>query len=234
MGSNLSDWVFSKEEWNAMTDNTETKPRTGQRAFTLVEMMVVISIIGVLAAMVVGLAGGATRQSRMKRVKADLQNIMTGIDRFKTKYGTYPPDNGRPAIASGFIAGTNQLFYELVGSVHRLNPTTQKSEFYVPQLGLTLTQDQIKTWFGVDGFVNATEDMKDVVNFLPNFKTNDVARIPQTGGATILGLRVPVQNPGGGENFWYYRSTNPTNNPTSYDLWAVVVIGKQTNIIGNW
>jgi prepilin-type N-terminal cleavage/methylation domain-containing protein len=219
-----------------MTDNTETKQEIRKRAFTLVELLVVISIIGVMAGLVVGLAGGATKQSRIKRVKSDLQNIMTAIDRFKTKYGTYPPDCNRALVIGGqtnYISGTNQLFYELVGSVHRLN-ASGKSEFYVPQLGLTLSQDQIRTWFGVDGFVNATEDVKDVENFLPNFKTNDVARIPQTGSATLMGLLVPVQNPGTNQNFWCYRSTNPTNNPTSYDLWAVVVIGKNTNIISNW
>jgi prepilin-type N-terminal cleavage/methylation domain-containing protein len=219
-----------------MTEHTKTKRETRQRAFTLVELLVVISIIGVLAAMVVGLAGGATKQSHIKRVKSDLQNIATAIDQFKTKYGTYPPDNGRVQVSGGqtnYFAVPNQLFYELVGSVHRLN-AAGKSEFFVPQLGLTLTQDQIQTWLGVDGFVNATENVKDVENFLSNFKTNDVAQIPQTPGVTLMGLRVAVKNPGTNENFWFYRSTNPTNNPTSYDLWAVVVIGKQTNIIGNW
>jgi prepilin-type N-terminal cleavage/methylation domain-containing protein len=219
-----------------MTDNTKMKQRTGKRGFTLVEMLVVISIIGVLASMVVGLAGGATKQSRMKRVKSDLQNIVTAIDRFKSKYGSYPPDNGRVTVNGGqtnYLSVPNQLFYELVGSVHRLNAAGQ-SEFYVPQLGLTAKQGDIKMWFGVDGFVNATENMKDVENFLPNFKTNDVARIPMTTQTPLVGLRVAVKNPGTNENFWYYRSTNPTNNPASYDLWAVVVIGRNTNIISNW
>jgi hypothetical protein len=35
-------------------------------------------------------------------------------------------------------------------------------------------------------------------------------------------------------NTWRYNSSNPTHNPTSYDLWAEVVIGSDVFIFGNW
>jgi hypothetical protein len=31
-----------------------------------------------------------------------------------------------------------------------------------------------------------------------------------------------------------YNSSNPTNNPASYDLWVDVIIGDKTNRVSNW
>jgi hypothetical protein len=39
----------------------------------------------------------------------------------------------------------------------------------------------------------------------------------------------------GSVNPWRYVSTNPTNNPASFDLWAEVPINnKEVRTIGNW
>jgi hypothetical protein len=35
-------------------------------------------------------------------------------------------------------------------------------------------------------------------------------------------------------NPWRYNSSNPTNNPGSYDLWIQLVIGGKSNLICNW
>ena len=35
-------------------------------------------------------------------------------------------------------------------------------------------------------------------------------------------------------NPWRYNSSNPSNNPNSYDLWAEIRVGDETIIIGNW
>jgi hypothetical protein len=38
-----------------------------------------------------------------------------------------------------------------------------------------------------------------------------------------------------GLNPWRYVSTNPTNNPGSFDLWAEIPVGRdRVKIIGNW
>ena len=53
---------------------------------------------------------------------------------------------------------------------------------------------------------------------------------------TFSALRVPFAGPDGPSkpNYWNYVSKNPTNNAQTFDLWAVVVIGRTTNVIGNW
>ena len=40
--------------------------------------------------------------------------------------------------------------------------------------------------------------------------------------------------PGSDVNPWRYVSSNPTNNPGEFDLWAEIVIGDEVIIIGNW
>jgi hypothetical protein len=35
-------------------------------------------------------------------------------------------------------------------------------------------------------------------------------------------------------NPWRYNSSNPTNNPGSYDLWVQLSIAGKTNLICNW
>lgn len=50
--------------------------------------------------------------------------------------------------------------------------------------------------------------------------------------------RIPqVQHPvpsNPGLNPWRYVSTNPTNNPGRFDLWAEILEGDRTNVFGNW
>ena len=60
------------------------------RAFTLVELMVVVAIIGMLAAVVTINLVGQTDKARISRVKADFKVIGDAIDLFKVDNGFYP------------------------------------------------------------------------------------------------------------------------------------------------
>ena len=85
-----------------------TRKRGGRRGFTLIELLVVIVIIGILASLVVGLSGTASRKMRESRTRAELAGIGTAIESYKAKFGHYPPDNPKdPAL--------NSLYYELTG-----------------------------------------------------------------------------------------------------------------------
>lgn len=64
--------------------------RKFRRAFTLVELMVVIAIIGMLAAVVTINLVGQTDKARISRVKADFKVIGDAIDLFKVDNGFYP------------------------------------------------------------------------------------------------------------------------------------------------
>jgi len=61
------------------------------RAFSLIELLVVISIIAVLAGLVVGVAPVASKRMREARIRAELAALVTAIESYKAKYGVYPP-----------------------------------------------------------------------------------------------------------------------------------------------
>ncbi len=67
--------------------------RSGIRSFTLVEILVVISIIGLLAGLAIPAVGGALNAARKAKVSAMANQIRTALIQFNTEYG-YFPTNG--------------------------------------------------------------------------------------------------------------------------------------------
>ncbi len=61
------------------------------KAFTLVEIMLVVIIIGVLAAMVVPKLAGRSEEARLSVAKADVElNISTALKMFELDNGVFP------------------------------------------------------------------------------------------------------------------------------------------------
>ena len=60
-----------------------------KRAFTLVELMVVISIIGILIAILVTNYGGATESARAAHCLANMKNLANGVQSYLGGAGCY-------------------------------------------------------------------------------------------------------------------------------------------------
>jgi general secretion pathway protein G len=68
--------------------------RRHSEAFTLIELLLVIVIIGVLAAVVVPKFAGRTEQARVAAAKSQIANFETALDAFEVDNGYYPKGKG--------------------------------------------------------------------------------------------------------------------------------------------
>src|SRR5688572_30151301 len=85
------------------------------RAFTLTELIVVMAIIAILAALIFPAVTGVNRVKLVSRARGELAQINSCIVAYKEKLGHYPPDNRNP-LDHEPLPGINQLYYELAGT----------------------------------------------------------------------------------------------------------------------
>ena len=65
--------------------------KTNRKGFTLIELMVVIAIIIILAAIAIPNYINMTKRANVSRATSDLTVIATALECYKTDIGTYPP-----------------------------------------------------------------------------------------------------------------------------------------------
>lgn len=215
------------------------RPASG---FTLIELLVVIAVISILAALVIPITGAVNRAKVKSKARAELEQVQTAIETYKSKLGHYPPDTpNSPA--------TNQLYYELLGT--RLTNTPNGVVYTTLDGSARIRQSSLPIIFkGVDGFVNASrpsagDEVKSAQVFLKGLKPDRIVTVTNgTDAVSFLVCSVPwpsdsthpsffgIRN--GTANPFRYNSSNPTNNPASFDLWVDVVIAGKTNRICNW
>ena len=68
-----------------------TTTRKAKRGFTLVEMLLVVTIIGILAALVIPKIAGTSEKARVTAAMSDIKGgIKTALDRYEVENGMYP------------------------------------------------------------------------------------------------------------------------------------------------
>ena len=63
-----------------------------RHAFTLVELLTVIVIIGILAAIITVAVAGAFRATQRGKIATEMAQIAMALDRYRAEFGEYPPD----------------------------------------------------------------------------------------------------------------------------------------------
>jgi type II secretory pathway pseudopilin PulG len=212
-------------------------------AFSLIELLVVIGVIVILAALSFPVMSAVTRAQTLKRAQAELTQIETAIETYKTKLGFYPPDNG------GYYS-TNQLYYELMGTTVTLNTSGQPVSYQTldGSASILSTPAAFQAAFGLNtkvaGFMNSSKPgagdaAPNAVKFLTGLKAAQLLAVTSPVKSTVLGVSMGGPTVFTGANNgeiapYCYNSSSPQHNPRSFDLWVDLVVGGKTNRVSNW
>src|ERR671928_742944 len=84
-----------------MNTHPKAAARAGERGMTLIEIMVVITILGLIAAAVAVNVVNNLSEARIKQAKTDLHTLESCLDLYKVDKGRYPTtEEGLPAIVA--------------------------------------------------------------------------------------------------------------------------------------
>ena len=75
------------------------------KGFTLIEMLIVITIIALLASLILVGMGGARAKTRDSRRIADLHNVMNGLELYYAKNSNYPDESNWVGLSTALTTG---------------------------------------------------------------------------------------------------------------------------------
>lgn len=179
------------------------------RGFTLVEMLVVISIIAVLAALTMGGFTYAMRGSREKTTRGTFEAVNAALDTYKAEFGEFP----EPAESGQTVEFLPGKSYDISGAACLYQALS--GDGFDKIKGITSTGDDAKATS--DGKTEGDAEVKNVT----------LREMPQTMYILKNGTYVLVD--GFGRPFQYVKAAAPvaggdapealTINAT-YDLWS--------------
>jgi len=121
-------------------------------AFTLIELLAVITIIGILAGLTLGAAGAVRRHGANSTAKAEVAALQAACDRYYADYNLYPSNISADPSAVNPANYTNAgqvLFSNLFGSA-KLSVAPSSKRYFEPKPAMVYTQANASTNHFID------------------------------------------------------------------------------------
>ena len=132
-----------------------SRDRCGRRynAFTLIELIVVVSIIAVLAALVLSTAGYARKKGARARAETEISAMSAACENYKADNGVYPANSDTNALnaqtsvdPSAYQAASLYLYNALFGATAgSRTPNTGARSYFVFKPNMLFPADQTQT-----------------------------------------------------------------------------------------
>jgi prepilin-type N-terminal cleavage/methylation domain-containing protein len=113
------------------------RPLREQSAFTLIELLAVITIIGILAGLTLGAAGAVRRHGATSTAKAEVAALQAACDRYFADNSTYPIGTASPTTVTA-PAGATNLFCDLFGT-NQYNRAPSTKRYFEPKPAMVYT-----------------------------------------------------------------------------------------------
>jgi general secretion pathway protein G len=132
-----------------------------QRGFTLIEIMVVVVIMGVLAALVVPKLLNRASESKVAAARVDIATIMQALKLYKLDNQRYPTtEQGLPALLEKPTAGPAANGWKAGGYVEKMPKDPWGNQYQYLSPGIKGEIDVFS--YGADGQPGGTGDDADI------------------------------------------------------------------------
>jgi prepilin-type N-terminal cleavage/methylation domain-containing protein len=177
-------WAIAGFDRHPAGTMNKTPSNSENSAFTLIELLIVIAIIGILMSLLFPAVNSAIDAAKKAQAKNDVAQIATAVVAYETEYGKLPDTNEFPKIVTGdwlkALGGSNVgtpplnprqiVFLELAGAKRGKSGTNSSGTFVDPWGG------NYMIWF--DG--NYDNDVKGGTNSVSIRKKVAVWNDPST------------------------------------------------------
>jgi general secretion pathway protein G len=135
--------------------------RAVQRGFTLIEIMVVVVIMGILAALVVPKLMGRADDARITAAKQDISTLMSALKLYRLDNQRYPStEQGLPALISKPTSGPAANGWKTGGYVDKLPKDPWGGQYQYLSPGIKGDVDIFS--YGADGQPGGTGNDADI------------------------------------------------------------------------
>ncbi len=121
--------------------------RADRSGFTLVEVLTVIAIIALLAALILGLAGNAQKKAARSKAEAEIAQLESFVTDYQTRYGQVPQGD-EVVLKKALVVGNHTLtnLLDPWGMTYEYE-SSSKVTFYLWSQGGDIAGDRTK-WIG--------------------------------------------------------------------------------------
>lgn len=151
---------------------------TSNKGFTIVELLIVIVVIAILAAITIVSYNGITSQTRQSVMKSELKQVSKLIQNYKVANGAFPSSLGQLNNGQGVNAPSDSEYgYTTSGDNYFLSIKSLKAS---DQYRISSTTGKIEdgTWPGHDGSVAAFPTRGGYVNLTTSYGSGDTMNVP--------------------------------------------------------